>query len=226
MERYNIFHLIHKGLRACLFQTALQLQQTDFNSDEECEEAINRVREVVMLFDGHAHKEDHFILPAIAGQEPSVTALFSAEHVKDEELGKQLQERIAKIENAQSTLERQLAGNRLTEAFIDFTAFNLQHMAKEEDILNKLLWRYYTDDEIKAIGNRLSQSVEPWMQDFYAGWMLRGINNTETINWMHAIKNGMPAVVYQTLLQKASQVLPKPRFNKIIQSLEKSVAAA
>jgi hemerythrin-like domain-containing protein len=72
MERYNIFKLIHKGLRASLYQTALQLQQTDFLSEEETEAAINSVNEIVMLFEGHADKEDNYILPAIEDYEPGI----------------------------------------------------------------------------------------------------------------------------------------------------------
>lgn len=226
MERYNIFNLIHKGLRAALYQTALQLQQTDFTVDEESEQALNKVREIVMLFDGHAHKEDAFILPAINEYEPSVVATFNSEHVEDEKLGKELNEAVQKVETSSTLLEKLVAGKELNEAFVRFTVFNLTHMAKEEDILNTILWRYYSDDEIKAIGREISKNVEPWMQDFYATWMLRGINNTEAITWMKAIERGVPAVVFQTLLQKAEQELTEQRFRKITMSLTEGVQVA
>jgi len=54
MERYNSFNIIHKGLRAALYQTALQLQQTDFIEEDQAEEALGKVKEIVMLFEGHA----------------------------------------------------------------------------------------------------------------------------------------------------------------------------
>lgn len=215
MQRYNSFNLIHKGLRAALYQTSLQLQLTDFTATEETEEALNRVREIVMLFDGHAHKEDSFILPAIEAYEPSVVAAFQSEHEEDERLGKQLNACVEKLESASTLLEKIVGGRELTEAFAAFTAFNLQHMAKEEDIINKILWRYYTDDEIRAIGTKISQSVQPWMQEFYAAWMLRGINDSEAVTWMKAIEKGMPPVVFQSLLQKAEEVWPDQRYRKV-----------
>jgi chromosome condensin MukBEF ATPase and DNA-binding subunit MukB len=89
MERYNSFNIIHKGLRAALYQTALQLQQTDFTEDQQAEEALNKVREIVMLFEGHAHKEDNFVLPMINEYEPSVVASFNSEHEEDDKLGKE-----------------------------------------------------------------------------------------------------------------------------------------
>jgi hypothetical protein len=219
MERYNSFNLIHKGLRAALYQTALQLQQTDFTSEEEMEEAVNKVREVVMIFDGHAHKEDTFVLPAIAAYEPSVVATFESEHVEDVQLGEQLNFSIEKVVSSNSLLEKLVSGRELTEAFVRFMVFNLNHMAKEENIINKILWRYYSDDEIKKIVAEISKNVEPWIQDIYAGWMLRGINNPEAVNWIKAIEKTAPPVVYQTLLQKTKQELPEERYTKVMQSL-------
>ena len=219
MERYNIFNLIHKALRASLYQTALQLQQTDFTSAEEAEAAVNKVREIIMLFEAHAHKEDHFILPAISEYEPSVVASFENDHHMDEQLAARLSHDIAQVEKAFSYLEKLIAGRHLNETFVEFTVFNLQHMAREEDVINKILWRYYTDDEIRKISGQITASVDPWMHDFYSTWMLRGISNPEAANWMKTVEKFGPPVVFKTLLQKAGKELPKGRFMKISQSL-------
>jgi hypothetical protein len=224
MERYNIFNIIHKGLRAALYQTALQLQQTDFTEAEATEEATNRVREIVLLFEGHAEKEDHFILPAVEEYEPSVVTTFNSEHQEDEKLGIELNLSVERVLATTTLLEKIVAGRELTEAFVRFMVFNLNHMAKEENILNKILWRYYSDEEIKDLSRQISQSVAPWMQDFYATWMLRGINNAEATEWIKAIERGAPAIVFQTLLQKAEQELPKDRFKIITQSLSEKEA--
>lgn len=226
MERYNSFNVIHKGLRAALYQTALQLQQTDFTEDDQAEQVVNKVKEIVLLFEGHAHKEDHYVLPAINEYEPSVVAAFESEHVEDEKLGKELNAAVEKLVNSASPLEKIVCGRELTESFVRFMVFNLTHMAKEEDIINKILWRYYSDDEIKQLTGKITDSIAPWMLDLYSTWMLRGISNNEAVNWMNAIRRGMPEVVYKTLVQKAEQELPKKRFEKISQSLSKGLQPA
>jgi hypothetical protein len=226
MERYNNFNIIHKGLRASLYQTALQLQQTDFTDATASEEAANKVKEIVMLFEGHAHKEDTFILPAIEAYEPSVVAAFEAEHEEDERLGKQLIAALDKVSAATEFLEKIVAGRELNEAFVAFTAFNLQHMAKEEDIINKILWRYYSDDEIKAIGAKLAASVEPWIKDFYTTWMVRGVNDIEAREWIKTVEREMPEVVFQTLLQKAEKEWSKERYRRLTQQLSEGVMVA
>jgi hypothetical protein len=226
MERYNSFNLIHKGLRAALYQTSLQLQRTDFTEESETEESLNRVKEVIMLFEGHAQKEDTYILPAIIEYEPSVVATFHNEHEEDEQLGKELNKAVEKVQNCTELLEKIIAGRELTEAFVRFMVFNLNHMAKEENILNKILWRYYSDDEIRAIGVQIGKSVAPWIQDFYLTWMLRGINNREAKEWMKEIERAMPEVIFQTMLQKAEKELPQQRFRKISLSLSEGVQVA
>jgi iron-sulfur cluster repair protein YtfE (RIC family) len=219
MERYNSFNIIHKGLRAALYQTALQLQQTDFTEDQQAEEALNKVREIVMLFEGHAHKEDNFVLPMINEYEPSVVASFNSEHEEDDKLGKELNSAVEKVISSSTAFEKTVAGRELTESFIRFMVFNLNHMAKEEEIINKILWRYYSDDEIKAVVGKISQMDPPWIQEFYVKWMIRGINNSEAITWMKAVEKGVPAVVFKSLVQKAELELPTSRFQKIAKSL-------
>ena len=212
MERYNLFNLVHKGLRASLYQTALHLQRTDFTREKEKTAAIERVNEIIMLFEGHANKEDHFVLPAIATYEPSVVAAFEAEHEEDERLAHQLKECLKQIESAETYLELLIAGKNLNESFVAFVAFNLVHMSKEESCINPILWRYYSDEELQAISGRIVESIPPWMMDFYANWMVRGVNDHEAFAWFQAVELTMPEVVHQTLLQKAKQEWTEERF--------------
>ena len=159
MERYNLFNLVHKGLRASLFETALQLQQTDFTNENASEEAICRIKEVMVLFETHGQKEDQFLLPAVVSYEPSVVAIFEAEHKQDFRLSATLKEVIERLTPSQSFLERLITGREINQAFIRFLISNLEHMAKEEDILNRILWRYYSDDEIMSISRLMQESI-------------------------------------------------------------------
>src|SRR5690349_21841110 len=90
MNRYNIFNQIHKGLRSLLYETALLIQQTDFLNKEESRIALNKVREVVDLFEKHAQTEDTYVLPTLAQYEPAVVNVFEEEHIKDHELSEKL----------------------------------------------------------------------------------------------------------------------------------------
>jgi hypothetical protein len=223
MQRFNIFNQIHKGLRALLFDTSLCLQQTDFTNEVEAEEALNKVREAVLLFDEHAGKEDHFVLPAIAAFEPSVVDCFEKEHEKDMALSNALTAAVETFFLLTTDIEREAAGRELMLSFTAFTVFNLEHMAKEEDLINTLLWRYYSDEEIQKIQHQIVMATTPWLNDFYSKWMLRGINTTEAARWLQTVQATAPAVVFDTLYSKAETELPKHRFLKVASALTEGV---
>ena len=220
MERNNIFNLVHKGLRAALYSTAITLQRTDFTRQEEADATLEKVEEIIFLFDGHAAKEDHFVLPAIATWEPSVVAAFESEHQHDEELALGLKACVGKVKEAETPLEKLAAGRELDVAFAAFTAFNLQHMAREEDILLKILWRYYTDEELKDISTRIVKSMEPWINDFYTTWMIRGINDTEVAEWYKEMQSALPEPALQHMLQKAKTELEPQRYHSLTKKLK------
>jgi hypothetical protein len=213
--RYNTFNQIHKALRALLYDAALSLQQTDFTIKEECDAAIEKVVAILELFEDHAHHEDNHILPAIFSFEPAIVDAFEQEHVTDLELSRALQLTIAELYRTTTTEDKQRLGRQLTIAFIQFMIFNLNHMAKEEEILNEILWRYYSDEEIKKIEVVIRQSTPAEKQPFVVKWMLRGVSNTEAIAWLKSLQQHLPTPVFQGVLSIAEAELPATRFQKI-----------
>ncbi|RYZ24617.1 MAG: hypothetical protein EOO16_00520 [Chitinophagaceae bacterium] len=219
MKRTNIFLLIHKGLRHLLFETATLLQQTDFAREAEAEAALDRVRETLLLFEEHARHEDHHVLPAVATYEPSVSDCFAQEHVTDHQLGLELTASAETFFLAPDNAARLERGEAIRAAFNAFLVFNLQHMAKEECLLNDLLWRYYDDKELRALNARIVQSVQPWIADLSAHWILLGNTVPDCAAWMKGIAAAAPLAVYDSLLQKAQSVLPPARWQSLRQQL-------
>lgn len=219
MQRINIFNQIHKGLRYALYDTAQYIQKADFNSESDSEEAISRIKEVLMLFDEHASKEDKFILPAIQSYEPAVTDAFEQEHEKDLQLSADLQHALDSFHYLQSEQEKQEAGKNIDRQFTAFLSFNLEHMAREEKTINEILWRYYDDAYILGIQRTIVQSTQPWHNDFFSKWMLRGCNDAELQGWLRSVQSSAPPLVFVTLFNKAEQELPRHRFQKLMASL-------
>lgn len=83
MNRYDIFNNIHKALRAMLYETALCLQQTDFNNEDETDTSLTQLNTVIDLFDKHAHTEDSIVFEAIKNKEPLLVHIFEKEHEED-----------------------------------------------------------------------------------------------------------------------------------------------
>lgn len=217
--RYNTFYQVHKGLRAMLYETATELQRTDFNNEEEVGSVLANITTIVDVFDKHAHNEDFFVFAALAQYEPSVVDSFEQEHERDHELSTQLRALINIYRSLETDAERIQLGSALRKAYVDFLAFNLVHMAKEEDIINNLLWRYYTDEEILAIEKQIIASQTPESTAVVWKWMIRGLSNREITNWFKTVERNAPQVVFKNLFLTAEKELPRDRFQQVVNEL-------
>lgn len=220
MARYNVFYLIHKGLRAMLYDAALTLQQTDFLNLTEAAIALEKVDDVLHAFDGHAAHEDCFIIPLVEVFEPETAALFEQEHVEDHRLSNVLKNLLAIYENVYFSEERTVCGSAISKAFVEFMVFNLGHMAKEEEVLNIALWKHYTDEQIVAKHRQLLAAVPPEEMRAASKWMMRGINNADITGWLRNVKHTAPGFIYKDLLEIAADELSELRFSIVQDALE------
>jgi len=224
--RYNSFNQIHKGLRAMLYESALQLQQTDFSDASSGEAALLQIEEVLYLFDSHAHNEDHFFNEPLEKTNQDVAKLFEKEHEEDHRLGNVLRDLISQWRAATHAEARWKTGRNLFYAFNEFIAFNLYHMNKEEIELNAALWEVYTDEQIKATEQTLVQQTPPQKMMQYAKWMIRGCNTTELAKWLHEVRMGAPAEVFAVMMKLAEEQLPASRFEEVKKSIEEMTVVA
>lgn len=226
MQRYNIFHQVHKGLKALLYDTALKVQHTDFWNTEEAEDTIERINEVVSLFERHAHTEDTYVFPAVEKYEPSVADAFEQEHVKDHFLGQLLSESLALYKNAGIITEKAEVSWQIQSAFTKFMVFNIEHMAKEEEVINPILWRYHSDAEIMTITQQIVANIPPDHMVQFSKWMIRGLNNAEISGWLKGIEKNAPEPVFQALFATAEKELPAIRFRQVLESLTEGAMLA
>lgn len=207
MKRYNIFYEVHKGLRAMLYETAIQIQQTDFVNQEEAEQALEEIKNLVDLFDRHAHSEDRFVFSAIQLCEPDVADAFEQEHVQDHTLGENINNLLTAFSGLLSDDAKIQTGKLLYQVFIEFMIFNLLHMAKEEDIINKILWRNYDDEQLKGIAGDIIANIPHVQMVLFTKWMMRGLSNYEIVGWLKEVKNSAQDFVFLSLMQTAGQEL-------------------
>ncbi|GAB2685301.1 hypothetical protein GCM10027037_03480 [Mucilaginibacter koreensis] len=221
--RFNVFNQIHKGLRALLFDTVMQLQQTDLTNIEKSAPAIAQVELLLDLFDAHAYHEDSCILNAAEQHAPAVIKSFESEHETDLELARQLRATVAAYKVATDTFS---AGNNIYYALNDFVAFNLKHMNKEEQLLNSVLWQHYTDAEILDMERNIQQCIEPQKMNVYFEWMIKGMNDVELRMWLTAVKSEAPDFVLAGLLQACAHHLPEHRWLALEQQISEGAAIA
>jgi hypothetical protein len=226
MKRYNIFYEVHKGLRAMLYETAIQIQQTDFVNNDEAELMLEQIKNGIELFDKHAHSEDRFVFAAVEPYEPAVVDVFEQEHIQDHTLGEKLHNLLALFSESLSDEDKILNGQLLYQAFIEFMIFNLQHMAKEEDIINKILWRHHTDEQLKGITAEIIANIPQAQMMLFTKWMMRGLSNKEIAGWLKEVKNTAPDFVFNSLMQAATQELNTHRLQLVQEAITEGAMVA
>lgn len=215
MQRYNVFYQVHKGLRELLYTTGSLLQQTDFDNAEERESALQQLRLTVNLFDKHADTEDNFVLPAIALYDTAVTNLFAEEHVQDHALGNRLRALLTRLELPAPDAETMQTGSELCIAFTEFLVFNLNHMAKEEFVLNNLLWQHCSDEQLHGVTQQILAHIPPADLQIFSQWMMRSLSNNEVIGWLKEVKNNAPGAAFIAMIALAEKELPAARWHLV-----------
>jgi hypothetical protein len=224
--RYNIFNQIHKALRALLYDTATMVQQTDFADATETEQTLARLQQVLEAFEVHAFAEDHFILPAVQKPEPELKKLFTQEHEEDHALVQRLAILIKAFPHTVSAAEKTKAGISIHIAFTEFVVFNLEHMAREEEILNAALWRQYNDAQLMNLNKIIIGHVPPEALRLACRWMIKSLNNPEIITWLKQVRSTAPEPAFRELFNMAANELAPGRWQLIQEVLMEGVLVA
>lgn len=224
--RFNPFGQVHKGLRALLYDTSLQLQQTNFTVEEEIHAAVERVKLVSRLFEHHADVEDSQVFPLIREHAPGVVDDFEAQHQTDHALAEDLEKCLHYFTETNSPEQNGFAGNELLQNFHAFLAFNVEHMKKEETIVNGVLWRHYTDEQLLQKVQEISAAIPPQENRHFVYWMLKGMGTHEIIDWYNGIKVSAPPPVFEFFCNLAEEALPTAQWNRVQEAMQEGAMLA
>ncbi|HEX5171175.1 MAG TPA: hemerythrin domain-containing protein [Cyclobacteriaceae bacterium] len=218
-NRYNPFNLIHKGLRHLMYDTALKIQTADFATINGAASVITQLEQLLSYFEEHAHHEDTFVLPPVEKYNPELVADFESQHEEDHRLGHEIRLALASWKIAEGTVARLSAGKKIFFLFNEFIAFNLYHMNKEEQLINEVLWRHYTDIEIQGITQQIVQSIKPQILFEESRWMMKSINVREAVDWLVGVKVSAPTEVFAIYVKMAQEEMPVDRWLKVKETL-------
>jgi hypothetical protein len=92
--------------------------------------------------------------------------------------------------------------------------------------LNKVLWRYYSDEEIMDTSRRIVSTIPQSEMAVTNAWMMRGLSNTEISGWLKAVEKNAPQPVFTQLFNIAEKELPENRFRKVMENLTEGTMVA
>ena len=200
--RQDPYRFIHKGLRAALFDTVQALGSADPGDPAALADVLDGADELLALLLEHMRQENHFFHVAIEARQPGGAKPLGDEHT-------QLREMLADLQEDVQRLRRTPAEGRgaqlhwLYQRFCTAAADQLQHMQREEETLNPLLWALYSDAELRAIQQQLLAASEPRLLRVLVGWMLRALAPRELAGLLGLVRRLAPADEFTAVLEQA-----------------------
>jgi hypothetical protein len=214
-QRYNIFKRTHKGLRSMLFDAGARIQQTDFTKAKQADAAIEVVKQTTRSFLYHLSKEDSILYHSVVLYAPYIVAMIEQINAKDEKLAKSVDEMIEGYKDLNTKHEMNAFGLQLQAVFFEFTAAVLQHMNKEETVVNELLWSHYTDKQLVILEVEMLKQSTPEACTWYTGRILKELSNAEILVWINGIAEHASSIMIEKLISTTQRVLPIDRWQMI-----------
>lgn len=143
MRREQPFDLPHKGLRVALAELTAAASGTNFEDHEDCIALENLFHDVWELIANHSAEEERVTFSELEQKAPGSIAPFLSEH-------RSLDASFEALKNAVQTQKYRLSAEKFTADLNRFSAAFQTHMNREEDELQPLIWKHFTDDELAA----------------------------------------------------------------------------
>lgn len=199
MSRYDMYRLIHKGLRALSAEVLVDCARLDAADLSAVDTQVGRVRYLLDFCQGHLEHEDRHVHPAMEARAPGSTATVAADHLHHGEV-------LASLRAACDRLEAALPADRADAAhalYLELSVFvgeNLVHMHMEETHNNAILWDCYSDDELRAIEGALVADLTPAEMTQTLRWMVPAATPDERAAFLSGLRQAVPMAVFDELL--------------------------
>ncbi|HYQ40426.1 MAG TPA: hemerythrin domain-containing protein [Polyangiaceae bacterium] len=215
--RHDIYGLIHKGLRSFMLDTLARLGRADVAAPS-FSSAIAQTRALLGTLHDHLRHENEFLHPALEARSPGGATTTALEHADHERAYVELTRLVSSVEHefAQGTgSELEWLSKQLYLSLSNFVAENLAHMYREETETTKLLWRHYTDEELREIQGAIVASETAEELAVTLRWMLPSVTPKERLGLLGGARQGLPPPAFQGVMQLAREVLEPADYRQL-----------
>ncbi len=224
-DRFDIYLAVHKGMRACMAQTLLEVGSADPTDADDTARVLQGVRYLVHLCRTHLEHEDTFVHAAMEARRPGSAATTLADHSDHLHAFDDLEAAALAVEAANGA-QRAAAMRRLYALLGHFVADNYAHMHVEETQNNTVLWAAYSDAELIALKDRLVAAIPPQDNMAFLRWMAPSLSPAERAQLFIGARPGMPKPAFEAALALVKQHLGARDWFKLQQALDPLPAAA
>jgi hypothetical protein len=216
MRRFNIFQSSHSAIRSQLLDTSLMIQFTDFSHPEQVKQTFDQIIELILACQRQAEEESKHIIPAIHHFNHKIGDCFAASENDCSSATMILLRRMNLFEKKSSvTKVNKLAVEIINKSFRRFSDLVIRGMQKQEEVLNPLLWSYYSDEQLRQLLQQIEgkQTITEWLS--LCTWMMKDMSDEEIVSWLISVRSTLPEQVYDLLVEQISGRMPLLRWENV-----------
>lgn len=202
--RYDLYGIVHKGLRKAQCALLGRLGTADFENSAETAELLADLRALLALAASHVEHEDRHIHLALRNHAAASTERLDDQHEDHRQAFLQLEELALGLERALPK-RKAAAGRKLYLAFSAYVGDDLLHMYEEETVTAPLLWALFSDAELQAIEMAILGSLPPEKNMAFLRIMIPAISRDERAAMLGGMKNGVPPQIFNAVIEFAAR---------------------
>lgn len=197
--RFDLYALVHKGHRAFMAATLVELGRMDCEDDQALKRVLDQLDQLLDFCAGHVEKENRHVHAAIEARNPGASQRVAAEHAHH---GAAIDSLRAEADRLARTAAgaREASAARLYRQTALFVAENLEHMELEESENNAVLWASYSDAELAEIHAAIVAATSPDELALDAQWLAPSLRPSELAALMGGVRASMPAEVFAAIV--------------------------
>lgn len=191
MKREPVFDLPHKGLRAALAELTAAATGNDFSITAERAAFENLFADVWYLIAAHSKTEESVTFAELDRRAPGASDALRAEHRLLDESYEALKAAVAAGEHCTETEKFNRDLNRFSAAFG-------MHMSREEDEIEPLVWRHFSDEEIRGHRRVIMAADGPEKLLKYFRFVFFALTSKETEFFLEHLREIFPPAAFRS----------------------------
>lgn len=215
-ERVELFLLIHKALRLALCDRLTALGASDFTDAPTTYRVVAELESLLWMLERHGELEDRWIRPVLEGRAQGVVRIFDDGHAQQAELVAEVRALAAALVRAPAE-QRTLAGHTLYLHFACLVAHNLRHMSEEEQVLEPVLRRMCTDEELATVHRQILGATTDAEKMQNARLMLRAFAPSERVVMVKRFLAVAPRAHVAAMVERVRDVLPAAEWQALVE---------
>ena len=217
-DRYNIYVLIHKGLRAWMCDVLAAVGRMDPYDVQDVTAGLGKVRALLAGCESHLLHENEYLHPAIEARCPGGASSAALDHEHHLRALATLASAVRAVEIADGSA-RAIAVLRLYRELAVFIAENFEHMHREETENHAALVAHYSEAEVFALEEAIVGSLTPEEKMTTMRWMAPSAAPHERAMLLSGMRLNAPRPAFEAVVGLVKPFLSEREWDKLAAAL-------